>query len=222
VLIQVGPIIAVTLVFWRHILDLLTGWNTPSKRDELTKLAASFLITGVLGFTAKKLGMKLPETLIPIAFATLVGGFVILWAEQRAHKRRLTDTITWGIAIAVGLGQVLAAIFPGTSRSGATVIAALLLGMARPSAVRFAFLVGIPTMFAAGGLQIKEAIKAGQSAVLLAPETLVAFAVATVTAWISVVWLLKFVQSRDFKPFAYYRIALGTLLLCLVASGVMQ
>jgi undecaprenyl-diphosphatase len=222
VLIQVGPIIAVTLVFWRRIWELLTGLRTPALRDELIKLVACFVLTGIAGLAAKKLGLKLPENALPIAIATLAGALVIFWAEWRTKDRTLSDSISWWVVAAVAAGQILAAVFPGTSRSGAAVIAGLILGLSRPAAVRFAFLVGIPTMFAAGGLQLHEAVKAGQAAELTSVPALAAFAVATTTAWLSVVWLLKFVQTRTFVGFAWYRILLGTAMIALLAAGVMK
>lgn len=222
VLIQVGPIVAATLVFWPDVMRLLTGWKDPENRSELLKLIASVGITGVGGYTAKKMGLELPESVFPIAMATLIGAFVILGVEWRSRGKEFSHVLTWGAAVAIAMGQLLAAVFPGTSRSGAAIMAALLLGLARPVAVRSAFLVGIPTMFAAGGLQLKEAIEAGEASVLLAPESLVAFVVATVSAWLSVVWLLRFVQTRDFIPFAWYRLGLGTLLLGLIGFGVLQ
>ncbi len=222
VLIQVGPIIAVTLVFWRHILTLLTTLGDPRSRDEIIKLAASFILTGIGGLTAKKLGLKLPETVLPIAVATLAGAVAIFWIERRVKGKALVETISWPVVVAVAAGQLLAAVFPGTSRSGAAVMAALLIGVARPSAVRFAFLVGIPTMFAAGALQLKSAISAGQASTLVTPEAIVAFVVATVTAWLSVVWLLRFVQTRDFTPFAWYRIGLGIVMLALMALNLVK
>jgi undecaprenyl-diphosphatase len=222
VIIQIGPIVAVTLVFWNYIVGLFTGFGNAEKRSEIVKLAASFLLTGAGGLIAKKMGLKLPETVLPIAIATLIGGAVILFIEQHAKKRTLTETITWPIAIAVALGQLLAAIFPGTSRSGAAVMAALLLGLARPAAVRFAFLVGIPTMFAAGALQIKEMIDIGQTSELLTPEALSAFAVATVTAWLSVMWLLKFVQTKNFIPFVWYRFVLGFVMIGLLMTNMLK
>jgi undecaprenyl-diphosphatase len=222
VLIQVGPIIAVTLVFWKYILGLITGLGDAKKRDEVIKLGASFILTGVGGLIATKLGLKLPDNVLPIAIATLVGGAVIFFIEQHAKKKTLNDVITWPVAVAVALGQLLAAVFPGTSRSGAAVMAALLLGLSRPAAVRFAFLVGIPTMFAAGALEIKKTIDLGQAAALTAPATLVAFAVATVTAWLSVVWLLKYVQTRNFIPFVWYRFVLGGVLIGLLTANVLK
>jgi undecaprenyl-diphosphatase len=92
--------------------------------------------------------------------------------------------------------------------------------MSRPAAVRFAFLVGIPTMLAAGALQLKTAMDAGQTAELTTAPSLIAFAVATATAWLTVKWLLKFVQTRTFVPFAWYRLALGAVLLLLTATGL--
>jgi undecaprenyl-diphosphatase len=222
VLIQVGPIVAVTLVFWKHILRLLTGLGDRRIRDEVIKLGSCFLLTGVAGLMAKKLGLKLPETVAPIAIATILGAVVIFWAEFFVQDKQLSESIGWPVVVAVAAGQVLAAIFPGTSRSGAAIIAALLLGLSRPAAVRFAFLVGIPTMFAAGGLQVKEAIEMHQGAALLAPSALLAFVVATITAWLAVVWLLRFVQSRTFVPFAWYRLALGVVMMALVALGVLK
>ncbi len=222
VIIQIGPIVAVTLVFWNHIFGLFTGFGIKEKRDELVKLFVSFLLTGIGGVIITKLGVQLPETVLPIAIATLVGGVIIIIIEQHAKKQTLTEIISWPVAIAVAMGQLLAAVFPGTSRSGAAVMAALLLGLARPAAVRFAFLVGIPTMFAAGSLKIKESIDLGQTAALLTPEAIVAFTIATATAWLSVVWLLKFVQTRDFVPFAWYRFVLGVAMIGLLAVNVIK
>jgi undecaprenyl-diphosphatase len=220
VLIQVGPIFAATLVFWNHIMFLLTGLDDPRRRDEVLKLGTSFVITGIGGLALKHFGLKLPETVLPIALATLIGGFVILFVERMvARKPSVSEEITWEIVLAVAAGQLLAAAFPGASRSGSTVIFAIALGLARPAAVRFAFLVGIPTMFAAGGLQIHEAIKAGQRADLVAPDTLFAFAVATVSAFVAVKWLLKFVQSNTFRAFAWYRIAMGIGLIVAMRLG---
>lgn len=222
VLIQVGPIIAATLVFWKYIVGLFTGIGTTEKRDELVKLAACFFLTGIGGLIATKLGLKLPETVLPIVAATLIGGIIILLVEQYAKKKSLNEVITWPIVFAVAIGQLLAAVFPGTSRSGAAIMAALLLGVTRPAAVRFAFLVGIPTMFAAGFLEIKKSIDLGQSTALLAPDAIVAFIVATITAWLSVIWLLKFVQTRNFIPFVWYRLAMGVVMIGLLSTNMLR
>lgn len=222
ILIQVGPIIAVTLVFYKDILNLIVKIGHKEERDQVIKLGACFFLTGALGLLLKKLGLSLPDTVLPIAIATLIGGIVIFWAEARIRTKKLSDTITWPVVIAVACGQIVAGVFPGTSRSGAAIIAALLLGIARPSAVRFAFLVGIPTMFAAGALELKEAISSGQVAELTAASSLIAFGVATATAWATVIWLIKYVQKETFIPFAWYRLALGCFMIGMVALGFYQ
>lgn len=222
ILIQIGPIFAATLVFWKDIVRLLTGLRDPAVRKEFFLLAGSFFLTGILGLIAKKLGLELPESVRPVALATLLGGFVIFAIEWHVRGKTLSDVAGWGVAVAIALAQILAAVFPGTSRSGAAVMAALLLGLSRPAAVRFAFLVGIPTMFAAGGLELLHEVKAGNVAQLYAPDALLAFAVATVTAWVSVIWLLRFVRSNTFVPFAWYRVGLGAILLVWVVLGVLH
>jgi undecaprenyl-diphosphatase len=209
VLIQIGPIIAAAMVFWRDILNFFTKWKDPAQRDYVYKLAAAFALTGAGGLIAKKMGLKLPEEIFPVAMALVMGTFVIFIVESRAKKMQLNTNITWGIVVAVAVGQLLAAIFPGASRSGMAIMGALMLGLARPESVKFSFLVGIPTMLAAGGYQLLSAVKAGETQGLFTPEAFVAYAVATLVAWLTVVWLLKFVQTRDFIPFAWYRIALG-------------
>ena len=213
VLIQVGPILAVAVVFYKSILSLLTDLRNPTTRDELAKLIACVGIIGVGGLLMKKLGLELPETPTPVAIALLVGGVAIFAVEAYAKRQNLRDGLGWNAVFAVAAGQLLAAAFPGTSRSGAAVLAAMLFSTARPAAVRFAFLSGIPIMIAAGGLELKDAAKTGELATLFTLETLAAFAVATVVAFATVVWLMRWVQTKDFRPFGYYRIVVGLLML---------
>src|SRR5690606_548262 len=116
----------------------------------LYKLAVSFAITVVGGFTAKALGLELPDTVAPIAWTLIIGGVAIFAVEAYAGSKAPSERLTWKVAVWVGLGQILAAVFPGTSRSAATIFAAMLAGMtSRSAAAEFSFLVGIPTMFAA-------------------------------------------------------------------------
>jgi len=220
VLIQIGPIAACTLVFWKDIAGYIANWKMPATRDYVLKLFAAFFLTGIGGLIAKKCGLKLPETILPVAFAVLIGAFIIFAVEYGTKKKHLNSNITWAIVIAVALGQIIAAIFPGASRSGMAIMGALIVGLARPEAVKFAFLVGIPTMFAAGGYELFQEIQAGKTADLLLPESIVAYIVATISAWLSVVWLLKFVQSKNFIPFAWYRIVLGIALFVLFAFNI--
>ena len=118
--------------------------------------------------------------------------------------------------IAVGIAQLLAAAFPGTSRSGASIIIALVFGMSRPAATEFSFLVGVPTLLAAGGYSILSALKKPEVAHEPWWQIILGTAVAAVTAFIVVRWLLRFVQSHTFVLFGWYRIILGAAILILL------
>lgn len=219
IVIQAGAILAVTLIYWRRIVDLLTGWQDGANRDYLIKLTASFLITAVLGLVVKFLGFELPTTIEPVAWALVLGGIWMIAAEWLADKQADRSDILWRVAIAVGIAQIVAGIFPGLSRSGTTIFVAMLLGTSnRAAATEFAFLVGIPTMYAASGYELVKQI--GSEAV---PEDWtalgIAFVVSTVTAFIAVKWLLGFIRSHRFTVFAVYRILFGGLLLALPVFG---
>lgn len=219
IVIQAGAILAVTLIYWRRIVALLTGWSDPENRDYLIKLTIAFLITAVLGLIVKKLGVELPSTIEPVAWALVIGGFWMLAAESLAARQPDSVAITMRVAIAVGIAQIVAGIFPGTSRSAATIFAAMLLGTSnRAAATEFAFLVGIPTMYAASGYELLKQASGGAVAEDWAALG-IAFVVSTVTAFISVKWLLGFIRTHRFTVFAIYRIAFGGLLLMLPALG---
>lgn len=222
VAIQCGAILAVTLVYRARILELLTGWRESANRDYLVKLFAAFLITAVLGLVVKLMGVELPETVWPIASALIVGGVVILlierWVARHGHPEIVT--LTWTVAMAVGVAQVLAGVFPGTSRSAAAVFAAMLAGLAaRPRAAEFAFMVGIPTMFAATGYELLKLFLHGQMAAEPWSELAVAFVVSAAVGFAAVKWLLKFISGHSFAPFAWYRMVLGVVLLLVVGAG---
>ncbi len=221
VTIQAGAILAIVLIYWRRLLDLLTRWNEPQNRDYLLKFAAAVLITVVLAFIATRLGFKLPESVTPVAVALLLGGVAILVIETFVARRPVSSELTWAVAFWVGIGQVIAGIFPGTSRSAASIFAAMLAGMtSRPAATEFSFLVGIPTMFAATGYELIKVrhTTAQQDWTALA----IGFVVSGIVAFISVKWLLRYVQSHRFTVFAWYRIALGCALLVLLARGLVR
>lgn len=209
--VQCGAVLAVILVFWSRVVELAARWRDPKNRDYLLKLAIAFAITGVGGLLLKKLGFKLPERPAPVASATLVGGILIIAIETALSKRTLREDVTWPIAVITGFAQLLAAVFPGTSRSGATILAALALGLNRPKAAEFSFLLGVPTLLAAGALQIASALKKGET--IEWPMVSLGVAVAAITAFATVKWLLRFVQSHTFVGFGWYRIILGVLIL---------
>lgn len=221
VLIQVGPILASALVLNKKIIGWFKGWRDAATRTEILQVLVAFLLTGIGGLVLDKAGLKLPDSVIPIAIATLVGFPVILLVERFARGKHAGPGIGWGLALAVAGAQLLAAAFPGTSRSGACVMAALLVGASRSAAVEFSFLVGIPTMFAAGGYKLLKEIKLGNAADLTSIDTVVAFVVATVSAFVVVKWLLGYVRNHTFAPFAWYRLALGVGLLAAAFYGIL-
>lgn len=214
--IQAGAILAVTLIYWRRIVELFTRWHDPANRDYLFKLVAAFLVTAVLGLIAVMLGFELPTSLAPIAWALIIGGVWMIVAERLAERRPNSATITWTVAILVGIAQMVAGIFPGTSRSAATIFTAMLFGTNnRPAATEFAFLVGIPTMFAATAYELYEVLQAEGSAHIDWLNLSVGFVVSMIVAFIAVKWLLQFIVTHRFTVFAVYRIALGSALLVL-------
>ncbi len=221
VVIQAGAILAVTVIYWPRIWTLLTGLGDAQTRAYASKLTVAFLITAVLGLIVTKLGFKLPTELTPVAWALVIGGVWMMAAEWFAARRPNVAQIAWTAAIVVGLAQVVAGVFPGTSRSAATIFAAMLVGGAnRVVATEFAFLVGIPTMYAASALELFKAYKAGG---LNGGENWsdlgIAFVISTVVAFIAVKWLLRYIQSHRFTVFAAYRIALGAALLLFLPAG---
>jgi len=211
VVIQSGAMLALLPIFSRRLREMAFHLHEPENRDLFVKLAAAFLITAVGGLLMKKLGFMLPHDPLPIAWATLIGGFVILGVERWIKGRELPDKITWGIVIAVGVGQLIAASLPGASRSGTTIIMALLIGLNRPRATEFSFLIGIPTMFAAGAFEIHHELT---HATVGAPHeswglVLLGTAVSAVVAFVVVKWLIRFVQGHTFNGFAIYRLIMG-------------
>lgn len=220
VVIQAGAILAVTLIYWRRIVGLLFDWRRPENRDYLIKLGIAFLITAVLGLVVKKMGFELPTTVQPVAWALIVGGVWMIVAETLAAAQPDRTAITLRVAIAVGLAQIVAGIFPGTSRSAATIFVAMLLGTSnRAAATEFAFLVGIPTMYAASGYELLSQFRHGTAGGEWS-SLAVAFVVSTVTAFVAVKWLLSYIRTHRFTAFAIYRIALGAVILALSYAGL--
>jgi undecaprenyl-diphosphatase len=211
--IQSGAALAVLLAFGGRLYDLLARAREKAAGAYLLKLALAFVITGAGGVAIKRLGFTLPKETAPIAWATLAGGVAILLVEWVLRGRPVGREVSWAMATAVGLAQLLAAVFPGTSRSAATILIVMLFGLGRPAATEFSFLVGVPTLLAAGGLETVQALRhpAGVATDwgLLALGTVV----STATAFLTVRWLIRWVQTHSFAPFGWYRIALGLVML---------
>ena len=212
VVIQCGAVLAVLPLFPERLRQFFFRWREAATRDYLLKIVLACAITGLPGYVLEKKHFKLPEELLPVAMALFVGGVLFLVVESWLRDRPLKNEVTWPIVIAVGIGQLLAAMFPGTSRSGATILVALILGLNRVAATEFAFLVGIPTMLAAGGLKISKALHhhaaAGENWQMVA----LGFVVAAAVSFIAVKWLLRYVQTHTFIAFGWYRIGLAAII----------
>ena len=221
VVIQSGAVLAVLPLFRDRLSQFIFQCREKATRDYFAKLVLAVVVTGGPGYLLEKRGFKLPEQLMPVAWALLIGGLGFLAVETWLRGKSLQNTVTWTIAVAVGLGQLVAAIFPGASRSGTTIILCLLLGLARPAATEFCFLVGIPTMLAASGLKIFKALH--HPPVGAPPEhwgmVWLGFIVAAIVSFIAVKWLLRYIQTHTFVIFGWYRIAIGAALLGLLWAG---
>jgi undecaprenyl-diphosphatase len=216
IVIQCGAVVAVLPLFPERLRQFAFSWREPATQAYALKILTAFGLTGIGGVMLEKNHFKLPEQLLPVAVALLVGGVLFVAVERWLRGKPLVNDVTWTIAFVVGAGQLLAAIFPGASRSGTTILFSLLLGLSRPAATEFSFLVGIPTMLAASGLKIFKALHHSAGA---APENwgllLLGAAVAAVVSFIAVKWLLRYVQTHTFVVFGWYRIVLALIILLL-------
>jgi undecaprenyl-diphosphatase len=215
--IQTGAIFAVILVYWQKIKDTLV--TLPS-----SKLSQRFAINVLIAFTpAVVLGLLFGKAIkanlfnpVVVASTFIVGGLIILWAEKRQENNpqlaviQDVDQMTHWDALKVGLVQCLAMI-PGTSRSGATIIGGMFLGLSRKAATDFSFYLAIPTLIGAGVYSLYK--ERGLLSMADAPMFGVGLLVSFISAWLCIRWLLKFIATHSFVGFAYYRIAFGLIVL---------
>ncbi|MFJ7203945.1 undecaprenyl-diphosphate phosphatase [Streptomyces sp. NPDC098789] len=225
--IQVGAIAAVLVYFFKDIVRIVSAWvrglRDPEERYHHDYKFAWWVIYAtipivVVGLAAKPLIEGTLASLWVVAGSLIVGSG-LMWAADRMgrHKRGEDDT-SLKDAMLVGSSQILALLFPGFSRSGATISTGLILGLERVAATRLSFFLGIPALTGAGLYELKDAVGAGVSAVPLLVGTLVSF----VVAYASIAWLLKFVAKHSFNAFVAYRIAVGVLLFGLLGTGILQ
>ena len=221
--IQTGAIFAVILVYWQKIRSTVVA--LPSQRQAqlfALNVAIAFTPAVVLGLVFGKAIKAHLFTPTVVASTFIIGGFIILWAEARQAKAETAprildaDDMTWKDALKVGLVQCFAMI-PGTSRSGATIIGGMLLGLSRKAATDFSFYLAIPTLIGAGAYSLykERALLSWADAPMFGVGLLFAFA----SAWLCIRWLLRYIASHSFSGFAYYRIAFGILILVTAHFG---
>ncbi|MEV6176966.1 undecaprenyl-diphosphate phosphatase [Streptomyces sp. NPDC052015] len=225
--IQVGAIAAVLVYFRKDIARILSAWFRGLRRKEERHrhdyrfawwvICATVPIVAV-GLAAKPL-IEGPLASLWVVAGSLIAGSGVMWAADRTgrHKRGEDDT-SFKDAMLVGSSQILALLFPGFSRSGATMSTALMLDLDRVAATRLSFFLGIPALTGAGLYELKDALGTGAGAAPLAVGTAVSF----VVAYASIAWLLRFVAKHSFTAFVIYRIVVGVLLFGLLGTGVLH
>jgi undecaprenyl-diphosphatase len=220
--IQTGAMLAIVwefrLRFWRMLAGLAV--DRTAQRFALNLLVA-FLPAAVLGLAFGRLIKSQLFHAVPVALAFVVGGFIILWVEKRPRRAVVesVDDMTWRDALKVGIAQAFALI-PGTSRSGATIIGGMLFGLSRRAATEFSFFLAVPTLVAAGAYDFWK------NRALFDSSDMGLFAVGSVVAFLSALacvrWLIRYVASHDFTPFAWYRIAFGLAVLLTAYTGLVD
>jgi undecaprenyl-diphosphatase len=224
--IQTGAIFAVILIYWQKIRDTLVALPTEKQAQGFAlNVLIAFVPAVVLGLLFGKAIKANLFTPVVVASTFIIGGFIILWAERRQAKNPAVahihdvESMTRMDAMKVGLVQCLAMI-PGTSRSGATIIGGMLLGLSRKAATDFSFYLAIPTLIGAGGYSLyKERALLSMSDVPLFGVGLV---VSFISAWLCIRWLLRYIATHSFVGFAYYRIAFGFVVLATAFSGTVR
>lgn len=226
VAIQPGAILAILIVYWQLIRRTLGTLTTnANSRRLVTNIIIGFLPAAVIGFAIHKAITKYLFNGPVVAGAFIVGALIILWVESRKGRTvRINhiDELTTLDALKVGFCQCLGMI-PGTSRSGATIIGGLLVGLSRPVATEFSFFLAIPTLIGASVLEVfkvRHELAANAHEVL--PMFAVGFIVSFLAAWVCVRWLLRYVSTHTFIPFAWYRIAFGLIVLATWMTGMVK
>src|SRR5258707_362947 len=210
IVIQTGAMLAVVWEYRRRFFNV----DVQLYRN----LIVAFIPAAVLGLLFSKYIKAYLFHAVPVALAFIVGGIIILLVERKSFQPRVetTPAMTWLDALKVGLAQCFALI-PGTSRSGATIIGGMLFGLSRRAATEFSFFLSVPTLVAAGAYDLwkhRELFSAGDLGMFA-----VGSAAAFVSAFVVVRWLIRYVATHDFKPFAWYRIVFGLVVLLTAYFG---
>lgn len=226
--IQIGAILAAIVYFWKDIVRIATAWiggltNAEKRTDPDWRLGWGIILgsipVAVVGLLFKDAIEGSLRSLWVIAGALIVWSFVMWIADRRTGNERGMTDVTVTDALVIGCFQALSPVFPGISRSGATISAGLFRGFDRVTATRLSFFMGIPALVAAGLLEAVTAADHISESVGWGP-TAIATAVSFVVAYASIAWLLKFVSSNTFTSFIAYRIILGLALIALMLTNV--
>ena len=224
---QIGTEIAVLLFFWRDIVRIIKAWTISlvrkDRREDLDARMGWYIIVGtlpiaVMGFLFQDTIKTTFRSLWLIAVMLIVFGLILGIADRINVGEKLEGDLTLKDSLLYGLGQMLALI-PGVSRSGATISVGLFRGYRRDVATRYAFLLAIPAVLASGVSQLNDVSLVASPGL---PKTLLATLVAFGVGYVTIGWLLKYLRTRSYLPFVIYRVALGSLVLILLATGVLD
>ena len=231
---QIGTELAVLIFFRKDIAAIVRSWvKQVVFRTELSTEGKGqarmgwLIIVGsipivVLGYLGKDIITNDLRSLWLIASVMIIFGLILGYADKVGKSERSLDQLNAKHGILYGAAQALALV-PGVSRSGATIAMGRFLGYTREAALRYSFLLALPAVFGSGLYELKDALSSDSTPnVFTIPETLVATGVAFVIGYIVIAWLLKFVSTKSFRPFIIYRVALGSVLLILLATGVIS
>jgi undecaprenyl-diphosphatase len=228
-IIQLGSIAAVIWYFWSDIVTVVSGAFTAVKKQDYQSLEFQMAAGIILGTFPIILVGLLFKKLIPdydnsplrslgaIAIASIFMSLLLLAAEKIGSRKRDLNKLTMMDGIWMGLGQCLA-IIPGCSRSGSTLTAGLFMGLERAAAARFSFLLGIPSITLVGLVELKNAIEVGFTGVS-APSLIVGTLSAAFFSYLSIAWLLKFLQTNNTFVFIIYRLIFGVVILAALQMG---
>lgn len=224
---QIGTELAVLLFFWKDITRIAKAWvrslpqrawpSDPDARMGWLVIFGTIPIV-ILGLFLEDSIDSVFRDLRLIAITLIVFGLILGWADRRGRADRELPDMTLKHGMIYGFAQAMALV-PGVSRSGGTITAGRLMGYSREAATRYAFLLALPAVFGSGVYKLKDI--GGEEAVAWGP-TILATAVAFVVGFIVIAWLMKFLRTRSYAPFVAYRVALGILLLILVAAGALD
>ena len=231
---QIGTELAVLIFFRKDIVAIVRAWfqeaimrKDISIEDKPRARMGWLIIFGtvpivILGYFGSDFIEKDLRSLWLIASVMIIFGVILGIADKYGKSERSLDQLSNKHGLLYGAAQALALV-PGVSRSGATIAMGRFLGYSREAALRYSFLLALPAVFGSGFYQLKKAFSSdAEPNVFSIPETLAATAVAFVIGYIIIAWLLKFVATRSFMPFIIYRVVLGSLLLVLLATGVIS
>jgi undecaprenyl-diphosphatase len=212
--LQLGTLLAVVGFFLRDLVRMLAAAAKPATRRSLDARMLLYIVAGtvpigVAGLLAKHAIEGPLRSIAVIASMLIVVGVLMAVVEKKAHFERAIESFTLRDALLVGLAQALALI-PGTSRSGITLVAAMLLGFRRDAAARFSFLLSIPAVAAAGVFELPKLLSNRDIGIA---ALLTGLAVAAISGYLSVAWLLRFLRTRTTYGFVVYRVLLGISLL---------